>query len=107
MSPQFAKQAMLEVVNSWVEQPFVSGHLFVVPRVHQRDFGRVHKSIRYIDVTWAAPVGFVSAVPFVIFYLEPFNRSLAYASIRSRLDKAPPARTPFAIKKQLEALHGL
>ena len=25
--PQFAKQFMLEVVNSWVEQPFALGHL--------------------------------------------------------------------------------
>ena len=62
---------MLEVVNSWVEQSFASGHLFVVPRVHQCDFVRVHKDIHFICVTWAAPVGLVSAVPFVIFYLNP------------------------------------
>jgi hypothetical protein len=48
ISPTTARQAMSSAALSWMESPLDSEHPFVVPRIHQRDFGRVNKHIVYV-----------------------------------------------------------
>ena len=108
VSPQLAKQCMLEAVNAYVESPFACAHLFVVPRVNQRDFGRVHKDIGLVGVTWGAPVGFNSLVPFSLFYISPFDRVRTFKRYKDALlDSTPSARIPRRIQREVEALRGL
>jgi hypothetical protein len=63
---------------SWVESPLDSEHLFVVPHIHQWDFGHVNKHIVYMgqfdDVP--LPPNFSPYVPFLLFHLPPFQQVL-------------------------------
>jgi hypothetical protein len=63
---------------AWVEPPWDSSHLFLVPRIHQKIFGRVNKHVEFIGKFKEIPWGRAHShfVPFVMYYLPPFVRSL-------------------------------
>ncbi len=107
-SPHFGKQCILQALAAWVESPFDSGHLFLIPRIMQRDFGRVHKHVKFIGVFWDVPLTFTPVVPFLLFYLPPFNRLAAYLeksdAAANRVDTGPPLRPPTWVKQQIETL---
>ena len=111
VSPHFGKQCMLQALYAWVESPWNSAHLFVIPRVMQRDFGRVSKYILMIDQSWSPPLSFIPVLPFLVYYLPPFNRLTAFLSKRdaldNRLDEAPPPRAPAWVKRQVDDLQRL
>ena len=111
VSPPLAKQSMLLALSVWVESPGDSSHLFVVPRVMQRDFGRVSKYFHLMSQSWDIPCHFRPVVPFLVFYLPPFDR-LTHVHIKCtrlsrRLNSSSKPSTPAWIKYQVEALHGL
>jgi hypothetical protein len=56
---------------AWVECPWDSLHLFLVPRIQQRIFGRVHKHVEFIGQFKEMPRGRAHSpiVPFVLYYL--------------------------------------
>ena len=78
ISPSFARQAILRALSTWVESPTTSCHIFLVPRLLQRDFGRLSKFVifsgQYIDL----PLPFTPLVPFVLYFLPPFDRNSVY-----------------------------
>jgi hypothetical protein len=97
LSPTFARQGFLAAVLAWIEDPWHSSHIFIVPRVLQRDFGRVNKNIVFLgqhsDVP--LPIDFDPLVPFVLFYLPPFVRKLPNTEPdRTLLDEAPFLHRP-------------
>jgi hypothetical protein len=49
-SPEWAHQLIEGVLNAWVEQPWATEAFFFIPRVFQRDWGRVTKQIEEIGV---------------------------------------------------------
>lgn len=112
-SPQFGRQCILEALLAWVEAPFDSGHLFVIPRIMQRDFGRVAKFVKFIGVFWDPPLPFEPVVPFLVYYLPPFDRLQAYLTKTNsdfdphRMESAPPVRPPRWVREQLEELQWL
>jgi hypothetical protein len=63
---------------AWVEAPWYSSHIFLVPRLVQRDFGRVNKNILLVGHfrQLPLPADFQPLVPFLIFYLPTFIGSL-------------------------------
>ncbi len=112
-SPQFGRQCILEALLAWVEAPFDSGHLFIIPRIMQRDFGRMAKFVKFIGVFWDLPLSFVPVVPFLVFYLPPFDRLQAYLEKTNsdftphRMESSPPARAPHWVRQQLEEMQWL
>ena len=90
ISPSFARQAILRALSSWVESPTTSCHIFLVPRILQRDFGRLSKFVifcgQYIDL----PLPFTPLVPFVLYFLPPFDRHSVYQHHQQQqsMDKA-------------------
>jgi hypothetical protein len=48
ISPTVARQAISTALSAWVESPLNSSHLFLVPRVMQRDFGRLNRHIQFL-----------------------------------------------------------
>ena len=48
VSPQLARQAMSMALPNWQETPSSREHVFVVPRLLQRSFGRVNKHMIYL-----------------------------------------------------------
>ena len=105
ISPSFARQAILRALSSWVESPTTSCHIFLVPRILQRDFGRLSKFVlfsgQYIDL----PLPFTPLVPFVLYYLPPFDHSAVYQQQlqQQSVDKASN-RVPSWIQKEIDGL---
>jgi hypothetical protein len=108
LSPHMAKQGIIQALNSLVESPWDSQHLFIIPRVMQRDFGRLSKYISYIGYGWDVPVSFTPVVPFLVYYLPPFNRLTAFLQkselLDNRVDSIAPPSAPYWVRKQVETL---
>jgi hypothetical protein len=48
LSPGVARQGFTAAIMAWVESPWDSSQLFVVPRIQQRSLGRVNKHVQFI-----------------------------------------------------------
>ena len=105
ISPSFARQAILRALSSWVESPTTSCHIFLVPRIFQRDFRRLSKFVllsgQYIDL----PLPFTPLVPFVLYFLPPFDCTSVY---QQQLQQQPMDKTtnhlPSWIKTEIDGL---
>jgi hypothetical protein len=110
--PSMARQAMSTALMAWVESPLDSSHLFVVPRILQREFGRVNKHIRYIGQFHDLPPASLPSsplVPFSLFYLAPFVRSLETSPVHdeSGLDLSSNTSAPWWVYQQVSRMRGL
>ena len=106
-SPGFAKQAILQALSVWVEAPTSCGHIFLVPRLLQRDFGRLSKFVLFHGQYNNLPLPFTPLVPFVLYYIPPFDRLLTYQLQRSQEDNRldlPPDSIPSWIRKEIDSL---
>jgi hypothetical protein len=78
LSPGVSRQNVTSAIMDWVEYPWDSSHLFLVPRIQQRSFGPVNKHVDFIWQIKEIPWGRAQSplVPFVLYCLSPFVRSL-------------------------------
>jgi hypothetical protein len=78
LPPGVARQGFTAAIMAWVEPPWDSAHLFLVPRIQHRSFGRVNKHVDFSGQFKEIPWGKAHSplVPFVSYYLPPFVRSL-------------------------------
>ena len=110
VSPAFARQAILQALSIWVEAPTVSGHIFLIPRIFQRDFGRLSKFVLYAGQYTSLPVPFTPIVPFVLYFIPPFNRVKRFEDqqlqLQQRLD-APTIPLPLWIQNEVAHLQRL
>jgi hypothetical protein len=74
LSPGVTIQGFTAAIVAWVESPWDSSHLFLVPRIQQRSFERVNKYAEFIGQFKEVPWGRAHSplVPFVLYYLPPF-----------------------------------
>jgi hypothetical protein len=92
LTPTLARQAFSTAAMAWVEAPWYSSHIWLVPHLMQRDFGRVNKNILLVGHFWQLPLpaDVQPLVPFLIFYLPLFIRSIpkpnAYVGHGTMLD---------------------
>lgn len=107
VSPGFGKQAILQALYTWVETPTICGHIFIIPRILQREFGRVSKFVLFQGQYNDLPLPFSPLVPFVLFYIPPFNRLREHHLNRQkqRLDTPTPHSIPKWIQKDINELH--
>jgi hypothetical protein len=78
-APEWAHQLMDAVVYAWVERPWSTEAFFIIPRVFQRDWGRVSRHILELGVFTADSVpvyGLTTDIPCVILHLPCYVRSL-------------------------------
>ena len=106
-APEWAHQLLEAVVFAWIERPWDTEAFFVVPRVFQRDWGRVSRHLVELGVFPAASVpvyGLATDIPCVILHLPCYVRSLPPPR---RLDE--PSRPPGSEwhRDQAEQLRGL
>lgn len=71
-SPSFARQAFLQAMSIWVEIPTTCGHIFLVPRILQRQYGRLSKFILYHGQHDHLPLPFT---PLYLLYYITFHLS--------------------------------
>ena len=110
ISPAFARQAILQALSIWIESPTDCGHIFLTPRIFQRDFGRLSKFVLYAGHYISLPIPFTPLVPFVLYFIPPFNRRQKFEEqllqLQQRLD-IPSIPIPFWIQSEITDLHGL
>jgi len=108
LSPLVARQGFSAAAHAWVESPLDSEHLFLVPRVLQRDFGRVNKHILFIGQFSDVPLNgaFSPLVPFVLFYLPRFRRELG-PSGDTGMEPSPAPFAPRWVHHQVAHVRGL
>jgi hypothetical protein len=84
-APEWAHQLIDRLASAWTEYPWTTEVFLVIPRVFQRDWGRVSKHVVELG-TFAAEVipdyGGTTDIPCVLLHLPCYVRSL------------PPPRTP-------------
>ena len=104
MSPSFARQAILQALSVWVEAPTSVGHIFLVPRLLQRDYGRLSKFVIHLGQFTDLPLPFTPLVPFVVYFIPPFDRRSIFKhqlqQLHDHLD-TPPDPVPLWIKKEI------
>ena len=106
VSPGFAKQAILQSLYAWVESPTNCGHIFVIPRILQREYGRISKFVLFQGQHTDLPLPFDPLVPFLLFFIPPFDRHLEYSNNRDkeRMDSSSPNPIPNWIQKDIDKL---
>jgi hypothetical protein len=109
LSPTIARQGMMAAVFAWIESPSDSSHFFLIPRLLQREFGRVNKHILLLGQFMDAPLppDFSPLVPFVVFYLSPFQRHTKRLDNSPWLDEGSKFSCPEWVRTQMEYLRGL
>jgi hypothetical protein len=73
LSPGVARQGFTAFIMAWVEPPWDSSHLFLVPRIQQRSFGRINKHVEFIgqfkEIPWVRTHS--PLLTFVLYYPHP------------------------------------
>ena len=110
VSPAFARQAILQALSVWIDTPTSCGHIFLIPRIFQRDYGRLSKFVLYAGQHDFLPVPFTPIVPFVLYFIPPFDRRQKFAEQQAQLLQqldTPPISLPLWIQKEIADLHRL
>jgi hypothetical protein len=109
VTPGFGKQAILQALYTWIETPTSCGHIFIIPRIMQREFGRVSKYVLFLGQHTDLPLPFTLLVPFVLLYIPPFDRPREYELLRAkqRLDVSPSEPIPSWIQKEIDQVQRL
>jgi hypothetical protein len=78
-APEWAHQLLDAVVTAWTEKPWDTEAFFVIPRVFQRDWGRVSKHIVELGQFAASTIpdyGIHTDIPCILLHLPCYVRSL-------------------------------
>jgi hypothetical protein len=105
VNPIFARHAITRVLTAWVESPLDNQHLFFIPHIIQRDYGRVKKNIFLVEQChYLPPMCGVqpNTVPFLLFHLPLFNMTLK--SKYQDLDQSTLIQPPQWVRAQAECV---
>jgi hypothetical protein len=111
--PSLGRQAMTAAVKAWVESPLDSQHLFILPRILQRSFGRVHKNIEFFGQHDPFPLpafeAYLGLTPVLVFHLPKFRRQLSVTPCPDPdgMELPPLGRLPRWIARQVTHVRGL
>ena len=102
---QTCRQAMTAASLNWSEHPLTHEHIFVVPRLCQRSFGRVNRHISFIGQYLDVPhLPFVPLTHTLVFHLPPFVRTLG---ADPDVDSPTPCPRPRWVSNQAILMHGM
>ena len=105
--PECARQVLVAYLSQWVQDPWDTQAIFLVPRVLQRDWGRVAKYIREVGVYCGEllpePARFEAHIPFVLLHIAPHVPTLR----ADRMGLPPKAKPPMPHWEQAEEVRGL
>jgi hypothetical protein len=108
LTTTLAHQTFCTAAMAWVKAPWYSSRIILVTHLMQNYFGRTNKNILLVGHFWKLPLpaDFEPLVPFLIFYLPPFVRSLPTSTIR---DLDEPTYVPYHkwVRAQTDLLRGV
>ena len=104
--PECARQVVSSFLRMWVQYPTTTSAIFLIPRILQRNWGRVCRYVQEIGVYHSALLpaccNFDSHLPFVVLYVAPHVHSLP-----PRLVKSTKAVSTDWHSRQAESVRGL
>lgn len=101
-SPEIARQAIVALLSAWVESPWDTEALFLIPRVLQREWSSISRHVTTVACyspnayPFFAPVP--THIPLVLLHVSPYVRALP---LPDRVE--PPASTHGAHRHRLQA----
>ena len=105
--PECCRQLLAAYIHRWVQTPFNTCAIILVPRIIQRDWGRVARYVEergvFISETLPASCRFVSNLPFVLLHI-PRHRPVLR---RDRMAMPAKAKPPKWHERQAEEVRGL
>lgn len=105
--PECGRLVLTSYLRSWVQSPMNSRAIFLLPRILQRQWGRVAKYIKERGVYHAGLLppscSFVSHLPFVLLFIAPHT----HVRRKDRMELPAPAQPPGWHKHQAEQVRGL
>jgi hypothetical protein len=89
LSLTVARQGFTAAIFAWIESPMDSLHIFIVPKLLQREYGRVNKHITFIGQFFDLHcLSFSHLWHLCFFYLLPFIRTTKLLDGTPWLDKS-------------------
>jgi hypothetical protein len=105
--PECGRQVISTFLQSWVQSPRDTSGIFIIPRIMQRQWGRVAKYVQERGVYHAGllpdPYRFQAHLPFVLLYVPPHTPIMR----RDRMELPAPAQPKGWHKHQAEQVRGL
>jgi hypothetical protein len=93
-SPEIARQALVQFLEIWVEDPTATEGIFLIPRILQREWGNISRHVAeqgtYRPTQLPTACRYSSLIPFLILHVSPHQRILP----PFRMDDVTP-RMPF------------
>jgi hypothetical protein len=105
--PECGRQVIAAYLRKWVQEPEHAHGIFLIPRILQRQWGRVARYVKEagIYLTGALPENcrFDSHLPFVLLHIPPHRLALR----RDRMELPPRTKPQGWHKHQAEQVRGL
>lgn len=105
--PECGRQVIAHYLRLWVQAPEASHGIFLIPRILQRQWGRVARYVveKGVYLPGALPDScrYTSHLPFVLLHIPPHTLSLR----RDRMELPPRAQPKGWHKSQAETVRGL
>jgi hypothetical protein len=105
--PECGRQVIGSFLRNWVQLPEETSGVFLLPRIMQRQWGRMAKYVQERGVFHAGllptPYAFAADLPFVLLYVPPHTPVLR----RDRMELPPSAQPRGWHKHQAAAVRGL
>jgi hypothetical protein len=105
--PECGRQALTTYLRNWVQSPFDTSAIFILPRILQRQWGRVARYIKergvYHSGLLPPECRFESHLPFVLLFIPTH----VHVRRKDRMEQPPPAQPQGWHKHQAEAVRGL
>ena len=106
-APELARQALVSFMHAWVQSPRDTSAIFLIPRILQREWGRISRHVHEVGVFRPSllppAVSYPSLFPFVFLHVRPFVPALG----PPRLDSPSPAKPNNWHRVQAEEVRGL
>ena len=105
--PETVRQVITSYLKRWVQTPFDSCAIFLVPRILQRHWGRITRYVEergvYQGELLPDPICFSSHLPFVVLHIPCHRPTLR----ENRMGKSPKASPKGWHQQQAEQVRGL
>ncbi|MGL5814340.1 MAG: hypothetical protein ACRCYW_13575 [Aeromonas sp.] len=105
--PECGRQVISAYLQKWVQSPYNTHGVFLIPRILQRQWGRVARYVKEVGVYLPSSLPlccrYESHLPFVLLHVPPHVLTLR----RDRMELPPRAQPSGWHRHQAEAVRGL
>jgi hypothetical protein len=105
--PECGRQYITHFLRMWVQHPWTTSAVFIIPRILQKQWGRISRYVEEMGVYHSQllphPLAFDSPLPFVVLRVAPHTDTLR----KPRLDRTARPFSARFHQRQAEEVRGL